>query len=51
MHISNIIRLVVIDFGSSRYCNEKVVVWNYGAIDFASPEQISHHEVTTKSDM
>uniref|UniRef100_A0AAF5Q1C2 Uncharacterized protein n=4 Tax=Wuchereria bancrofti TaxID=6293 RepID=A0AAF5Q1C2_WUCBA len=51
MHISNIVRLVVIDFGSSRYCNEKVVVWNYGAIDFASPEQISHHEVTTKSDM
>uniref|UniRef100_A0A0R3RT39 Protein kinase domain-containing protein n=1 Tax=Elaeophora elaphi TaxID=1147741 RepID=A0A0R3RT39_9BILA len=49
-HISNVVRVLVIDFGSSRY-NEETAVWNHGTIDFASPEQISHREVTTKSDM
>ncbi|EFO15390.2 CAMK/DAPK/DAPK protein kinase [Loa loa] len=51
MHISNVVRLVVIDFGLSRRCNEETIVWTYGTIDFASPEQISHREITTKSDM
>uniref|UniRef100_A0A8R1TNE0 Protein kinase domain-containing protein n=1 Tax=Onchocerca volvulus TaxID=6282 RepID=A0A8R1TNE0_ONCVO len=50
-HISNVVRLMVINFGSSRRCNEELIVSNYDAIDFASPEQISYREVTTKSDM
>uniref|UniRef100_A0A915Q3H0 Protein kinase domain-containing protein n=1 Tax=Setaria digitata TaxID=48799 RepID=A0A915Q3H0_9BILA len=50
-HASNIVRLVVIDFGSSRRCNGKTVVWNNDSVCFAAPEQISHHEVTTKADI
>ncbi|VDN31629.1 unnamed protein product [Gongylonema pulchrum] len=50
-HTSNAVRLVLIDFGSSRRCNAETVVWNSGAIDFAAPEQISHREVTAKADM
>ncbi|VDK78983.1 unnamed protein product [Litomosoides sigmodontis] len=49
-HVSNVVRLVVIDFGSSR-CSEETAVLNSRTIDFSSPEQISHREVTTKSDM
>ncbi|VBB29416.1 unnamed protein product [Acanthocheilonema viteae] len=49
-HVSDVVRLMVIDFGSSR-CNEEATIWNSGAIDFASPEQISHRDVTTKSDI
>ncbi|CAG9534777.1 unnamed protein product [Cercopithifilaria johnstoni] len=49
-HISNAVRLVLIDFGSSR-CDEEIAVWNCVTIDFASPEQISHSKITTKSDM
>lgn len=41
---------MIIDFGSSRR-NDEAAVWNYGAIDYASPELISHREVTTKSDI
>lgn len=51
MHTSSVVRLVLIDFGSSRWCSTKTVVWNSGPIDFASPEQISHRKVTTKADI
>ncbi|KAM3722370.1 Triple functional domain protein [Dirofilaria immitis] len=50
-HVSNVVRLMVINFGSSRRCNDEVIIWNYDAIDFASPEQISYREITTKSDI
>ncbi|VDN02871.1 unnamed protein product [Thelazia callipaeda] len=50
-HISNEVRLVLIDFRSACYDTTKAVVCNDDTIEFSSPEYISHREITTKADI